>query len=285
MFKVLESKTLVPNIHLLTLEAPEVARTICPGQFVIVRAEEGGERIPLTGSDWDPEKGTISLVFLVIGHTTHSLSMLKVGAEIPTVVGPLGNPLEIKNYGTVLCLGGCYGIGSIYPAARAFKAHGNRVISVIEARSEHLFYRDDKLNEVSDQVFYITRDGTRGYKGHVGSQLPRILDAVWPVDLMIINGCNYLMKRGTDVTRQLNVKTLVSLNTIMIDGTGMCGVCRVTVGDQRKFACVDGPNFDGHQVNWDELAKRRQMYLREETLALSSSEPDPRPAAHSRRTP
>jgi NAD(P)H-flavin reductase len=285
MFKVHESKTLVPNIHLLTLEAPDVARVIRPGQFVIVRAEEGGERIPLTCSDWDAEKGTISLVFMVIGHTTHRLSQLREGTEIPTVVGPLGNPIEIKKYGTILFLGGCYGIGSIYPAAREFKALGNRIISVIEARSAHLFFREEQLHEVSEQVFYITRDGTRGYKGHVGSQLPRILDAVWPVDMLLINGCNYLMKRGTDVTRQLNVKTLVSLNTIMIDGTGMCGVCRVTVGGQRKFACVDGPYFDGHQIDWDELAKRRQMYLREETLALTSSEPEPRPVAHARRTP
>jgi len=277
MFKVIDSKPLVPNIHQITVEAGEVARSIQPGQFVIVRAEDGGERIPLTGSDWDQSAGTITLVFMVIGHTTHRLSLVSSGMEIPTVVGPLGNPLEMKKYGTVLCLGGCYGIGSIYPVARSLKEQGNRIISVVEARSSHLFFREEKLKEVSDQLFFITRDGSRGLKGHVGAQLPRIIDSLdFPVDLIIINGCNFLMKRGTDISRSMNIKTLVSLNTIMIDGTGMCGVCRVTIDGKRKFACVDGPYFDGHQVDWEELGTRRQMYLREEVLPLRTSEAEER---------
>jgi NAD(P)H-flavin reductase len=273
MFKLIESHPLVPNMHWTTVEAPEVARSIQPGQFVIIRAEEGGERIPLTAADWNRELGTISIAFMVIGHTTHLLSTLKVGTEIPTVVGPLGNQIEIDQFGTVLLVGGCYGVGTIYPIARALKEKGNRVVCVVEARSAHLFYREEKLREVADQVIYITRDGTRGFRGHVAKNLPAIIESLeWRPDQIIVNGCNFLMKRSCDASRSLNIKTLVCLNTIMIDGTGMCGVCRVTVADKMKFACVDGPYFDGHQVNWDELAQRRQMYLREETASVRSSE-------------
>lgn len=271
MFKVIESKMIVPNMHQLTVEARDVVQDIKPGQFVILRVEEDGERIPLSISDWDKEGGTLTVVFMNVGITTNKLASLRSGMEIPTVVGPLGVATEIDSYGTVLCLGGCYGLASLYPVARALKAQGNRVISVIEARSAYLFFWDDKLKSVSDEFHYISRDGSKGLKGHVG-RLPEIMNSVkGGIDRVIINGCTYLSRRGSDMTRPAGIKTIVSLAPIMIDGTGMCGVCRVTVGDTTKFACVHGPDFDGHEVNWDELLQRRKMYSMEEVVPLQSS--------------
>jgi ferredoxin--NADP+ reductase len=277
MFRVIESQTIVPNVHLLTVEAPEVAQSMCPGQFAILRTEENGERIPLTPADWDVDRGSLTFVVMVIGRTTRKIATLKAGDSIPTVTGPLGNPLEIDHFGTVLCLGGCYGVASIFALMRALKEKENRVVAVVEARSSGLFFWEERLESVSDQLIYITRDGTRGYHGHVAEHLPAIIQSQpGPVDRVIINGCNYVMKRGADATLSLGIKTLVCLNTIMIDGTGMCGVCRVTVDGKRKFACVDGPYFDAHQVDWAELAKRRRSYLPEEAVPLRSSRGTPR---------
>jgi ferredoxin--NADP+ reductase len=271
MFKVLASRMIVPNVHLLALRAPAVAKEAKPGQFVIIRAEEEGERMPLSISDWDAEAGTITLIFLNIGGTTARLAALQPGSEIPTVVGPLGNATEINNYGTVLCMAGCYGIGSMYPIARALKQAGNRVIALIEARSSYLFYWEDRFKTIADRLVHITRDGSKGYRGHV-SKLPEIIKALdLQVDKIVINGCTLLLKRGSDASRPLGISTTVSLNPIMIDGTGMCGVCRVTVGGSTKFACVDGPDFDGHQVDWPELLQRRRTYVKEETVPLRTS--------------
>jgi len=271
MFKIIESRMIVPNMHLLTVEAPDVARSVQPGHFVIVRAEEEGERIPLTVSDWDTQKGTISLVFLAIGRTTQKLAALRAGESLPTVVGPLGKNLEIDRFGHVVCVGGCYGIGSIYPVARALKNCGNRVTAVIEARSGYLLYWKDRLKSVVDRLVVITRDGSQGMYGHIGNLEKVLKDPAQPVDRVIINGCNFLMMRGAEVSRPLGIKTIVSLNTLMIDGTGMCGVCRVVVGDQTQFACVDGPHFDAHQVNWEVLAQRRNAYLDEEITPFRTS--------------
>lgn len=273
MFKILVSKMLVPNIYMMVIEAPDIARSVQAGQFVIVRPEEEGERIPLTVSDWDSERGTITIAFLTIGQTTQQLAAMKAGQSLPTVVGPLGNPLEIENFGSVALVAGCYGIASIYPIAKALKAKGNRVISIVEARSSFLLYWQEKLKSVSDQLIVITRDGSKGYPGHVGNLAQILPSQEVPIDRVIINGCNYLLMRGSEETEPLHIKTIVSLNTLMIDGTGMCGVCRLTVDSSTKFACVDGPHFDGHEVNWDEMAKRRKAYLKEESRAIRSSRP------------
>jgi ferredoxin/flavodoxin---NADP+ reductase len=271
MFKVLASRMIVPNVHLLALRAPAVAREAKPGQFVIIRAEEEGERMPLSLSDWDAEAGTITLIFLNIGGTTARLAALQPGSEIPTVVGPLGNATEIKNHGTVLCMAGCYGIGSMFPIARALKQAGNQIIALLEARSSYLFYWEDRFKAIADRLVHVTRDGSKGYRGHV-SKLPEIIKALdLHVDKIMINGCTLLLKRGSDASRPLGISTTVSLNPIMIDGTGMCGVCRVTVGGTTKFACVDGPDFDGHQVDWPELLQRRRTYVKEETVPLRTS--------------
>ena len=271
MFKVIESKMIVPNMHLLTLEAPDVVQDVKPGQFVILRAEEDGERIPLSISDWDAENGTVTVIFMNVGVTTNKLAALQAGTSIPTVVGPLGLETEIEHFGTVICIGGCYGIGSIYPIIRALKTAGNRVITVVEARSSYLFYWEDKLEEASDRLIHISRDGTRGYRGHIGN-LPDIIKTTGgAVDRVIINGCTYLNKRGAEITKPLGIKTIVSLAPIMIDGTGMCGVCRVSLGEATRFACVHGPDFDGHEINWDELLQRRKMYSSEEVIPMQTS--------------
>jgi len=272
MFNVLASEMIVPNIHQLTVEAPAISRQIQPGQFVIVRAEEDGERIPLSVSDWDADAGTLTIVFMNVGHSTDRLASVEAGSAIPTVVGPLGKPTEIDRYGTVVCVGGCYGIGSIYPIARAMKERGNRVIVVIEGRSSYLLYWQEKLGKVADEFHEITRDGTRGVRGHITSLEDFCRESAMPIDRVIVNGCTYLLKRTADVTGELGLKTIVSLNPIMIDGTGMCGVCRVTVGSTRRFACVDGPDFDAHEVDWEELLQRRKPYLAEEVVPLRTSE-------------
>ncbi len=271
MFRVIDSRMIVPNVHLLTFEAPAVAHQVRPGQFVIVRPGEESERIPLSISDWDIAHNTITVSLLNVGKTTGEIASLRAGMSIPTLVGPLGNPTEIKEYGTVLCVGGCYGIGSIYPIVRALKEAGNKVIALLEARSSYLFYWEKRFEEIADRVLYITRDGTKGLRGHAG-RLPEIIQTLdEPVHRIIINGCTFLLKRGSDASRPLSIPTVVSLNPIMIDGTGMCGVCRVTVGSATRFACVHGPDFDGHQVNWGELLQRRKAYLREEMIPLQSS--------------
>ncbi len=271
MFRVIANQMIVPNVHLITLRAPAVAREAKPGQFVILRAEEEGERIPLSLSDWDAASGTVTVVFLNIGSTTSRLASLQAGVDIPTVVGPLGNATDIEKYGTVMCICGCYGIGSIYRIAKALKEVGNRVITIMEARSSYLFYWEERLSSVCDEVIQITRDGTRGYRGHV-HKLPDILkDLDEPVDRIIVNGCTFLLKRVADVTRSSGIKTMVSLNPIMIDGTGMCGVCRVTVGSTTRFACVHGPDFDAHEVDWEELLQRRKTYMAEEVVPLRTS--------------
>ncbi|BCY18118.1 ferredoxin-NADP+ reductase subunit alpha [Leptolinea sp. HRD-7] len=274
MIPVLERTMVAPNIHNLRLLAPDVARAAQPGQFVILQAEEDGERIPLTISDWNSETGEITVVFMQIGATTNKLAELKTGDNIPTAAGPLGNPMELSAFGTVLLAGGCYGIASIYPIAKALKSMGNKIICVVEARSSFLFYWQEKLRKVADKMFYITRDGTQGMRGHINNLGTIIAGIDGGVDRVILNGCNYVMMRGCEETRPLGIKTIVSLNTLMIDGTGMCGVCRVTVNGSNKFACVDGPHFDGHEVNWDELSNRRQAYLREETITLRTSAPE-----------
>ncbi len=277
MFTLLENKMLVPNLHLAVIEAPEIAAAVQPGQFVIIRPTEESERIPLSVSDWDAEQGTLTVIYMNVGRTTSQLAALPVGAALATVAGPLGHPMETDRYGHVVCVGGCYGIGSIYPTARKLKALGNRLTIVIEARSSYLLYWQQKLKSVSDDLYVITRDGSRGLTGHIHHLGEIISGLPEPVDRVIINGCNYLMMRGAEQTRPLAIPTVVSLNTLMIDGTGMCGVCRCTVAGATKFACVDGPHFDGHAVNWHELALRRQAYLRQEVQTLRSSRGEIKP--------
>ena len=271
MYQIVERRMIVPNLHELTVEAPDVAETVQPGNFVILRPDERGERMPLSVADWDREAGTVTSIFMQVGASTAKLARLKPGDTIPTYAGPLGKETEIGSFGTVLCVGGCYGIGSLYPIARALKEAGNKVYTLIEARSSYLLYWQDKFEEVSERVIEVTRDGSVGYKGHI-TRLGEILtlEKIRP-DLIIVNGCTFLMMKTSKVTEPLSIKTIVNMNPIMIDGTGMCGVCRLTVAGKMKFACVDGPDFDGHEVDWEEFLKRRQTYTPEEVHPLRKS--------------
>ena len=270
MFLIRDAKMIVPNLHQIIVEAPDVARSWRPGQFVVVRAEVEGERIPLSVADLDTEAGTLTLVFLNVGHTTDRLASLETGEFLPTVVGPLGNPVQIEKVNSVLLVGGCYGMGSLYPFAKAYRDLGSQVIIVSEARSNFLLYWQERYRKLTRQVFCITRDGSMGLRGHVG-KIEEIFEKVGLPDLMIANGCNHLLQAACATVRPFGIRSLVSLNTIMIDGTGMCGVCRVTVGGETKFACVDGPYFDGQVVDWEELTLRRKSYLYQETLSDFSS--------------
>lgn len=272
MVTILENRMIVPNLCVITVSAPEIAGSVQAGQFVILRVEEDGERIPLTVSDWDVDQGTITMVYMLVGKTTQRLATLTPQDTLPTVVGPLGKPMEIDLFGKVTCVGGCYGIASIYPIARALKAKGNHVTIMVEARSAYLLYWQEKLKSVSDRLIVITRDGSRGVTGHIGKLQTIFASPEARPDRVIVNGCNYLMMRTAQETAPLEIRTIVSLNTLMIDGTGMCGVCRVTVKSSTKFACVDGPHFDGHEVDWDELTQRRKAYLTEERQFLRSSQ-------------
>ncbi len=271
MYRIVARRMIVPNVHEFTVEAPLVAAAARPGNFVIVRPDETGERVPLTVAEWDAEKGTVTSLFLQVGASTAKLARLKPGDTIPTYAGPLGKDAEIGDFGTVLCIGGCYGIGTIYPLARALREAGSEVYTLIEGRSRYLLYWQEKLKSVSERVMELTRDGSAGYKGHI-TRLPEILtlEKIKP-DRIIVNGCTFLMMKTSNVTRELGIKTIVNMNPIMIDGTGMCGVCRLTVAGKTKFACVDGPDFDGHEVDWEEFLKRRKTYSPEEVQPLRTS--------------
>lgn len=262
---VLKQEPLAPNLQLLTVRAPAVAAKIQPGQFVMVRASEEGERIPLTVADWNRDEGWVSCVYMQVGTSTYKLSELEPGDTIPTFVGPLGKSLDLDNWGTVVCAGGCYGIGSIFPIARALKEKGNRVLCFIEGRSKFLLYWLDRLEAVSDRVLLATKDGSIGKKEGYPGVVHELLESGEPVDRVIAIGCTFMMYQMAQTTRPFEVKTIVSLNPIMIDGTGMCGACRVVVDGKTRFACVDGPDFDAHQVDWDLLFARRKAYLGPET--------------------
>ncbi len=267
MSRVVQRVRLVPNIHLLEVQAPEVARACRPGQFVMVMPDARGERIPLTVADWDRERGTVTAVVMGVGTTSRKLQVLDPGDELAVFSGPLGLPTEIANFGTVLLAGGCFGIAAIFPIARALKEAGNRVVVLLDVKAEYLLYWEDRLRKVSDAIHVSSRDARFGETGYVPVKVREILEAE-KVDRIHAVGCTYLMFRVAEASRPFGTKTLVSLNPIMLDGTGMCGACRVTVGGKTKFACVDGPDFDGHLVDWPELFSRRTSYVEEEGRSL-----------------
>ena len=272
MYEILLRQDLVPNIHLFKVAAPAVAKKAQPGQFVVIRIDERGERIPITIADWDENEGSVTIVFMEVGTTTRRLALLKAGDYIANFVGPLGLPSHIEKFGTVVCVGGCYGIASIMPIARAMRQAGNKVISVIEARSKYLLFWENELRRVSDQLIITTGDGSYAAKGWISDRLKEIVDHGDKVDLVVAIGCTYMMMLCAETTRPFDIKTIVHLNPIMVDGTGMCGCCRVGVGGETKFACVDGPEFDGHKVDWDLLLARQHIYLDDEIRSLEEWE-------------
>jgi len=267
LYKILLREDLVPGIHLFKVAAPAVAQKARAGQFVVVRIDEKGERIPLTIADWDKNEGTVTIVFMEVGATTARLALLKEGDAIADFVGPLGVPAEIENYGTVVCVAGGVGTAVVAPIARALKNAGNRIFTILGTRSKDLLFWEDVLKGVSDQMIVTTDDGSYGRKGVVTGPLKELLESGEKIDRVVAIGPVVMMKFCSLTTAPSGVRTIVSLNPIMVDGTGMCGCCRVSVGGETKFACVDGPDFDGHKVDWDLLAARQRIYIDEEKCA------------------
>ena len=266
MYRILAREDLTPEIHLFRVEAPGVARKAQAGQFVIVRSDERGERIPLTIADWDVKEGSVSVVFMEVGATTRKLNRVNAGGGILDFVGPLGRPTEVEKFGTVACVAGGFAIATIVPIARAMREKGNRVVSIMGFRTRDLVFWEDRLGSVSDELIVTTDDGSYKRKGLVTEPLKELLQST-RIDRVIAIGPTVMMKFSSLTTKPFGVKTIVSLNPIMVDGTGMCGCCRVSVGEQTKFACVDGPDFDGHEVDWDLLMSRQRAYLEEEKEA------------------
>ncbi len=253
------------------IDAPRISRKAKPGQFVILQADETGERIPLTMADTNPDKGTITIIYMVVGKSTARFKELQVGEEYFALIGPLGAPTHIENFGKVVCVGGGTGIAVLHPITRALKQAGNEVTTILGARSYDLLIMEDKMRAVSDHFHICTDDGSHGHHGFVTDVLKDVLEKD-NIDLAVAIGPIPMMKFCSLITKEKNVKTFVSLNPIMVDGTGMCGCCRVSVGGDTKFACVDGPEFDGHKVDFDELAKRLASYLDEERTSMEAFE-------------
>jgi len=247
--------------------SPLVAKKAQAGQFIILHHGEEGERIPLTIADWDREAGTVTVVFMEVGASTQKFAQLKAGDAIDDFVGPLGKPTEIEKYGTVVCVAGGFAIATIVPIARAMKAAGNKVISIMGFRTKDLVFWEDRLGGFSDELIVTTDDGTYGRKGLVTEPLKELLEKR-TVDRVIAIGPTVMMKFSSLTSKPFGVPTIVSLNPIMVDGTGMCGACRVEVGGETRLACVDGPDFDGHKVDWDLLMSRQRAYLEEEKTSV-----------------
>lgn len=271
MFEILEKQTLAPTVYRLVVRAPEVARKHRAGNFVMLRIHEKGERIPLTVADKDLEAGTVTLVFQAVGKTTTELGDLPVGSRLLDLAGPLGRPTRIERFaGLTVCVGGGIGVAPVHPIARALRDAGNRVVAIIGARTRELLILEDEMRRASGELLVATDDGSYGHHGFVTDVLRQVIEREGKdqVSLVMAIGPVPMMRACCKVTREYGVRTEVSLNPIMVDATGMCGACRVTVGGETKFACVDGPEFDGHQVDFDELTQRLRIYLDDEKRAM-----------------
>ena len=262
-YKILSKKELCPNQYELVVHAPFVVRNAQAGQFIIFRAEDNGERVPLTIADVNKETGALTLVFMAVGYSTKKLAELNVGDELIDIVGPLGQPTHIKKYGTVVCLAGGYGAAPCYLIAKAFKDAGNKVYMIMGARTKELIFWQDKMKNACDQLYITTDDGSLGEKGFVTQVLERIIDAE-EIDYAIAVGPMPMMRAVANLTKDKGIYTEASMNPIMVDGTGMCGACRVTVGGKTKFACVDGPDFNAHEIDFDEVINRTRIYKDQE---------------------
>lgn len=262
-YKILSKQELCPNQFEIKIEAPYVVKNAKAGQFIILRVDEEGERVPLTIADFDKEKGELTIVYMAVGYSTKKLAQLEVGDEIADLVGPLGQPTHIKNYGTVVCLAGGYGAAPCYLIAKAFKEAGNKVYMIMGARNKDLIFWQDKMEKACTELFITTDDGSLGEKGFVTQVLERIMNKE-KVDYAIAVGPMPMMRAVANLTRDKGIYTEASMNPIMVDGTGMCGACRLTVGGEVKFACVDGPDFDAHKIDFDEVINRGKIYKEQE---------------------
>ena len=279
MYRIVTKQILGPVTKLYVIEEPEVARKAQAGQFIILRVSDKGERIPLTIADYDRSAGMITIVVQEIGKSTKELGRMNAGDELASVTGPLGRPTEIENYGTVVLVGGGLGIAPIYPICRSLRAAGNHVIGIIGARTKDLLFWEDEMRSVTDELIVGTDDGSYGRKALVTVPLKELLDSGRKIDRIWAIGPAIMMKFTALTSQPYGVMTIVSLNSIMVDGTGMCGACRVSVGGKTRFACVDGPEFDGHQVDWNLLLSRQRIYLDLEKTALEAYEREIAPVA------
>ena len=272
MYEILEKQTLSETVKLMKVKAPLVAKKAKAGQFIILRIDEKGERIPLTIADYNRDEGTVTIIFMEVGKTTIKLGTMIEGDNILNFAGPLGEASEIENYGTVVCVGGGVGIAPLYPIIKALKEAGNYVICILGARDKSLLMLEEEINENCDELHIATDDGSKGLKGFVSDILQNLIDKEKRIDIVWAIGPVIMMKVVANLTKKYDIKTIVSLNPIMVDGTGMCGGCRVEVGGKTKFACVDGPEFDGHKVDFNNLMLRNRRFLRDEEEACNMLE-------------
>jgi len=270
VFEIKKKTTLAHDVHSIEVEASYIASKTLPGQFVIIKINEEGERIPLTIADSHPKRGTVTLIFQEVGKSTMQLGGLSKGDFLEDVVGPLGIPSHLEKLGLVVCIGGGIGIAPVHPVARGFKNAGSKVISILGARSRDLLIMEKEMVKASTEIMICTDDGSYGQKGFVTNLLEDLINNGSPIDLVVAIGPVPMMEAVCKLTKPFEIKTMVSLNPIMVDGTGMCGACRVTVAGKTKFVCVEGPDFDGHQVDFAELRLRQRMYLKEEREAIES---------------
>jgi len=268
LFPIVESREIAKNVFLQRIQAPRIARKRKAGQFLVIRLGDLSERIPLTIVDSEPDEGTVTIIFQAVGKSTAELGGLKAGDTVLDVVGPLGLPTHIENLGTVVGIGGGIGAAPLLPVATAFKKAGNRLISIVGARTKDLLILEEEMRAISDQITVTTDDGSYAKKGFVTAALQELIGAGMKIDLCIAIGPVPMMRAVAEVTRPHGIKTVVSLNPIMVDATGMCGACRVSVGGKMRFVCVDGPEFDGHEVDFKELVMRNRAYLKEEKEAM-----------------
>lgn len=267
-YKIISKKSLTPITHRIEIDAPMIANSAKPGQFVVLRTHEKGERFPLTISHANPDAGTITLIFQEVGKSSAQLALIPEGEDILDLLGPLGKPSHTDNVGTVVCVGGGYGNAVLLPVARGFKEAGNNVIMIVGFRNKDLIILEDELKEVSDDFHICTDDGSFGFHGFVTMKLQELIDDGLKPDSVMAIGPLPMMKAVSNLTLPYAFPTWVSLNPIMVDGTGMCGACRCTIGNETKFACVDGPDFDGHKVDWDEILIRLGAYKEVEKEAM-----------------
>jgi len=268
MYEIVKSEKLTPDVIKLEIRAPHIARKAKAGQFIMVTPTEHGERIPLTMADFSPEKGTVTIAALEIGKTTRELGRMKAGDQVFSLVGPLGLPTHLQKYGNVVSIGGGIGLALMYPVVRAIRQGGNRTINIIGAKNEKLLIYEKEIQSVSDEFYVCTDDGSKGHHGFVSDVLKKMIAENKKIDLIYAVGPIIMMKVIANITKPYNIPTIVSLNPIMVDGTGMCGSCRVIVSGETKFGCVDGPEFDGHKVDFDNLTARNRRYMPEEQIAL-----------------
>ena len=272
MFKIVDKRKLNSNTKLFEIYAPRVAAKAQPGQFVIFRVDDVDKRVPLTIADFNRERGTVTMVALELGVSTKRLGKMEIGDSLADFVGPLGHPTHLENFGNVVCVGGGTGIAAVYPIARGMKQAGNHVISIIGARTQDLLFYDEEIRAVSNEYFVASNDGSVGRQGLVTNVLQELIDGGLKIDLVIAVGPVIMMKAIAELTRGYGIKTVSSLNPIMVDGTGMCGCCRVIVNNETKFACVDGPEFDAHLVDFDNLMARLKMFNAEEAAMNAQEE-------------